>query len=172
MAWYLQGQTLTMHCQTFPSNHDDVIKWKLFPRYWPFVRGIHRFRWIPYTKGQWRGALMFSLICVWINGWVNNHEAGDLRRYPVHYVIIVMFCCQTTLYGCHGCPTCQAVKFDFILNSTFFSRENLKCEANCSIWLSDLSSELKNKCQTMTLQWETLVPRHLPNIYIDVIWAF
>ena len=30
-------------------------------------------------KGQWRGAWMFSLICVWINGWVNNREAGDLR---------------------------------------------------------------------------------------------
>ena len=24
------------------SKHDDVIKWKHFPRYWPFVRGIHR----------------------------------------------------------------------------------------------------------------------------------
>ena len=36
-------------------------------------------------KGQWRGALMFSLICVWINGWVNNPEAGDLRRYRAHY---------------------------------------------------------------------------------------
>ena len=24
------------------ENHDDVIKWKHFPRYWPFVRGIHR----------------------------------------------------------------------------------------------------------------------------------
>ena len=22
-------------------THDDVIKWKHFPRYWPFVRGIH-----------------------------------------------------------------------------------------------------------------------------------
>ena len=34
-------------------------------------------------KGQWRRrrALMFSLICVWINGWLNNREAGDLRRY-------------------------------------------------------------------------------------------
>ena len=31
-------------------------------------------------KGQWRGALVFPLICVWINGWVNNREAGDLRR--------------------------------------------------------------------------------------------
>ena len=36
-------------------------------------------------KGQWRGALMFSLICVWINDWANNREAGDLRRYRGHY---------------------------------------------------------------------------------------
>ena len=30
-------------------------------------------------------ALMFSMICVWINGWENNREAGDLRRYRAHY---------------------------------------------------------------------------------------
>ena len=41
-------------------------------------------------KGQWRGALMFSLICVWINGWVNNREAGDLKRHWAHYDVIVM----------------------------------------------------------------------------------
>ena len=41
-------------------------------------------------KGQWRGALMFSLICVWINGWVNNREAGDLRRHHGHYDVIIM----------------------------------------------------------------------------------
>ena len=35
-------------------------------------------------KGQWRGALMFSLICVWINDWVNNRRAGDLRRHRRH----------------------------------------------------------------------------------------
>ena len=48
-------------------------------------------RWIPVTKAmQWRGALMFSLICTWINGWVNNREAGDLRRHCAHYEVIVM----------------------------------------------------------------------------------
>ena len=26
----------------FQNNHDDLIKWKHFPRYWRFVRGIHR----------------------------------------------------------------------------------------------------------------------------------
>ena len=36
------------------------------------------------------GALMFSLICVWINGWVNNREADDLRRYRAHYDVTVM----------------------------------------------------------------------------------
>ena len=40
-------------------------------------------------KGQWRGALMFSLICTWINGWVNNREADGLRRHPSHYDITV-----------------------------------------------------------------------------------
>ena len=70
--------------------HDDVIKWKHFPRNWPFVRGIHRSPVNSPHKGQWRGAFMFSLICVWINHWVNNREAGDLRRYRAHFVVIVM----------------------------------------------------------------------------------
>ena len=39
--------------------------------------GIHRSPVNSPHKGQWRGALVFSLICVWINGWVNKREAGD-----------------------------------------------------------------------------------------------
>ena len=42
-------------------------------------------------KGQWRGALMFSLIYARINGWVNTGEAGDLRRYRVHCDVTVMY---------------------------------------------------------------------------------
>ena len=42
-------------------------------------------RWIPRTK-----PVMFSLICVWNNSWVNNGGGGDLRRYRVHYDVIVM----------------------------------------------------------------------------------
>ena len=71
--------------------HDDVIKWKQFPRCWPFVRRIHRSPVNSPHKGQWRRTLMFSLICHWINGWVNNREAGDLRRHQAHYDVIVMF---------------------------------------------------------------------------------
>ena len=70
--------------------HDDVIKWKQFPRYWPFVRRIHRSPVNSPHKGQWRGALKFPLICARINGWVNNREAGDLRRHQAHCDVIVM----------------------------------------------------------------------------------
>ena len=71
-------------------THDEVIKWKHFPRYWPFVRGIHRSPVNSQHKGQCHGALMFSLIYAWTNGWVNNREAGDLRRHRAHYDVIAM----------------------------------------------------------------------------------
>ena len=88
---FCRGQTL----------YDDVIKWKHFPRYWPFVRGIHRSPVNSSHKGQWRAALMFSLICAWINGWVNNNEAGDLRRHRAHYDVIVMqFVLSISLLPC------------------------------------------------------------------------
>ena len=72
------------------KQHDDVIKWKHFPPYWSFVRDIHRSPVNSPHKGHWRGALMFSLIYAWINGWVNNREAGDLRRHRDHYDVIIM----------------------------------------------------------------------------------
>ena len=53
-------------------NPDDVIKWKYFSRYWPFVWGIHRSPVNSLHKGQWHGALMFSMICDWINAWKHS----------------------------------------------------------------------------------------------------
>ena len=54
------------------------------------MRGIHRSPVNSSHKGQWRAALILSLICVWINGWVNNREAGDLRRYRANYEVSVI----------------------------------------------------------------------------------
>ena len=79
-----------IRCNYVRLVHDDVIEWKHFPRYWPFVRGIHRSPVNSPHKRQWRGALMFTLICARINGWVNNCKAGDLRRKRAHYDVIVM----------------------------------------------------------------------------------
>ena len=87
---WIQWSTKTQKQGKVFSCHDDVIKWKHFPRYWPFVRGIHRWPVNSPHKDQSRGALMFSLICAWTGGWVNNGEAGDLRRLRAHYDVIVM----------------------------------------------------------------------------------
>ena len=92
---------------TQSASHDDVIKWKHFPRNWPFVRGIHRSPVNSPYKGQWSGALMFSLICVWMNGWVNNHEAGDLRRHRAHYVVKVMLWLSTNNGRHCNSPICH-----------------------------------------------------------------
>ena len=92
-AWYWTGGkplTKPMVTHFTDTGHDDVIKWKHFPRYWPFVRGIHRWPVNSPHKGQWRRALMFSLIFVWINDSVNTREAGDLRHHRAYYDVTVM----------------------------------------------------------------------------------
>ena len=87
-----QNVNMPFNCFCRPEGvNDDVIKWKYFPRYLTFVRGIHRSPANSPHKGQWRGGLMFSLICAWINGWVNNHEVGDLRRHRAHFDVIRMY---------------------------------------------------------------------------------
>ena len=55
-----------------------------------FVRELHRSPVNSPHKGQWRGALMFSLICAWTNSWGNNGDAGDFRHHRAHYDVIVM----------------------------------------------------------------------------------
>ena len=62
--WRLSFSVRTTICCPRPAFHDDVIKWKHFPRYWPLLRGIHRSPVNSPHKGQRRGALMFSLICL------------------------------------------------------------------------------------------------------------
>ena len=74
-------------------GNDDVIKWKHFPRYWPFVGGIRRSPVNSPHKGQWRGALIFSLICAWKKNkhWVNTREAGDFLILSHQYHILPLF---------------------------------------------------------------------------------
>ena len=69
--------------------HDDVIKWKHFRQYWPFVQGIYRSS-VDSHNCQWRVAFMFSLIYAWTNSWVINQDAGDWRRHRAHCDVTVM----------------------------------------------------------------------------------
>ena len=89
ILWRIKSITwLPIQFNKSKSIHDDVIKWKHFPRYWPFVREIHRSPANSSHKGQWRGALMFSLICAlnkglskqwW--GWWFETPSRPLRRH-------------------------------------------------------------------------------------------
>ena len=67
-------------------------KWKHFPRYWPFVWGIHRSPVNSYPQRPVTRSFDIFLICAPTNGWANNRDAGDLRRHRAHYEIIVMNC--------------------------------------------------------------------------------
>ena len=96
MTWFL-FRALTavedrarMGIYTSLKNMMTSSNWKHFRRYWPFVWGVHRSPVNSPHKGQWCGALMFSLTCTRINGWVNNGEAGDLRRHRARYDVTVM----------------------------------------------------------------------------------
>ena len=55
-------------------------------------------RWIPRTKASDAELWCFCLICVRINGWLNNREAGYLRRYRAHYDVTVMNLCRRWRY--------------------------------------------------------------------------
>ena len=88
-----------------------------FSRYSPFVRGIHRSSVNSPHTGQWSGA-MFSLICAWINGWVNNHEAGDFRRHRAHYGVII-----THFRSEDGFVRCRRL---CILNTRSITKHNTK----------------------------------------------
>ena len=85
------------------NHHDDVIKWKHFPCYWPFVWGIHRGPVNSPHKGQWRGALMFFFYLrlnkrsgkQWWGWWLScplwrhrNDSSGLLHKWsnPTEYV--------------------------------------------------------------------------------------
>ena len=98
--WYFRPSEWRLHAHGLSGPYDHFTSvwantwWRhqmeTFSALLAIVRGIHRSPVNSPHKGQWRGALMFSLICVWINAWVNNREAGDLRRYRAHYDVIVM----------------------------------------------------------------------------------
>ena len=113
-------QSVILHT-SFPMKHttDDVVRWKHFPRYWPFVQRIHRLPVNSPHKGQWCGILMFSLICTWTNSWVNNWDAGDLRHHRIHYNVTVMYWKQFGEYW--PCNNRITLLFKFHCNVIFKS---------------------------------------------------
>ena len=102
-------------------------------------------------KGQWRGALMISLICVWISGWVNNHEVGDLRRYYAHFDVTVMIKSYFKLFNSNlARERCISnILYELKARPGIFTLHRTTQELVCcfrKIWVNSYNSWYKKKC--------------------------
>ena len=87
-------------------------------------------------KSQWRGALVFSLTCASINDWVNNREAGDLRRYRIHYDVILMTVVWTkNISHSHLSTPLLRLDHDKISLTYLASGPQVSCCDTCQIWI-------------------------------------
>ena len=88
-GWYLRdgyrcpSLAIIQRCSTHTS-HDDVIKWKHFPRCEGNTPVTGRFP----SQSQWHGALIFNLICAWTHYCRNNRNTDDLRSSWRHCIIV------------------------------------------------------------------------------------
>ena len=73
-------------------------------------------RWIAPTKASDAELWCFLWSAPWINGWVNNREAVDLRRHRAHYDIIVMEN-RASMYFIYGCPNSKWVAETWLYES-------------------------------------------------------
>ena len=93
--WYVTEQTVELTTETRWFETPPCSLWRhcnvqAVPCHRAWYEEVDPGHHYAYAKGQWRGALMFSLFCARINDWVNNREAGDLWRHRAHYDVIVM----------------------------------------------------------------------------------
>ena len=110
----------------------------------------------PY-KGQWGWALIFSLICAWLNGWVNNREACDLRCHRPHYGVTVMASSEVVKTGLAAGVSPDRTKHNWIsadLTSAFYWHSN---KDNC-IW-NVMNTNLFTVFEYETFQKYTHFPR-------------
>ena len=124
LGWY--------HIATTLGKNYDVIKWKHLPRNWPFVREIH---WLPVNspqEGQWRGALMFPLLCALTNVWANNRDAGDLRRQRANYDVTILHkICRVTLIEL---PPFIVLYLPFMKHVSLERYLNITVTLSCARW--------------------------------------
>ena len=102
--------------------------------------------WIPLTKASDAELWRFLLIYAWADGWVNNREAGDLRRHHVHYDVTVMYkmCC-------------------------------LHFECRWNDWLVSLKPNphlYRIRCRSISFQLQWVVARYVTAAIVPAVFAF
>ena len=108
----IDGVSLTMMSKT--KDADLTGSLILFPRNLAICVGNSPVTGEFPAQSHWRRTLMFSLICSWMNDWVNNREAGDLKCHQAHYDVTVMDCDQLTKtfnYRDEQCPSNNCIWF-------------------------------------------------------------
>ena len=135
-----QGHTtLTANVHFFQSYfHDNVIKWKHFRVPCHLCREFAGHRWIPRTKASDAWLWLFFFICAWMNGWVNNREAVDLRRHRTHYDVAIMWPSMTMVSRYQG-----TVAHIVLSNGLFKSRCTVYLYPYCIFWQLPVQSVTK-----------------------------
>ena len=120
-------------------------------------------------KGQWRGALMFTLICARINDWVNNREAGDLRRLLDHYDVSVMIYTikirQSSLIFVMGIPL-RHLYIEIIPKTLSVLRTDRKHKYGSKVCHKILACQGLNFTENRQIMWwTTILLQHLLPMY-------
>ena len=132
--------TTTPHSREHAGKHGDVIKWKHFSRYWPFVRGIHRSPVNSPHKGQGRGALLFSLICA-LNKRLSKQSWCWWFKTPSHPL----------WRHCNVTPQIKAILWTIICWAFDFSLLGIMSPFHCS-WLQVIQLTLVSQNQEKETQ--------------------
>ena len=116
------------------------------------MRGIHRFPVNSPQKGQGRGALTFSLICAWTNGWANNRDAGDLSRLCAHHDVTVMIGWRKTNRSISQIPQCTRTIFRSEICPFLFRMVHCGISDRCIVGLRDRSFRVLGRNISSTSQ--------------------
>ena len=143
----------TMVCQI----HGDVIKWKHVPRHWPFVRGIRRWPVDSPYKGQWRGALAFSLICTWTNDWANNRVIWDSAALIITSLYCISLVCVDPIMSSY----LQMSRRYYGATSSHDDSPHCDC---CFMWT------ISHKTQTAKRQTMVEEDRGFGNPFVSLLW--
>ena len=123
--------------------HDDVIKWKHFPHYWPFIRGIHRWRGFPSQRTVTRSFNVFFDLRL------NKHLS--IIQTPVIWdaIALIMTSLQCILIVMTICPhICIQNHYTEPHSTSYMLYVNSKAAINRGMW---------NCCMSCNHHWRGIV---------------